>query len=699
MPVGGEEILADRYRLIDRLGSGGMGVVWRAHDRVLDREVAVKVLSGQYAEDPVARQRVLAEARAAARLSHPHVGGVYDYGESVSDAGDPVPFVVMELLPGRTLAQRLKRGPVSVESALRICAEIASALAAAHAQGLVHRDVKPANVMLTANGARVVDFGLAAAVGQVEEATGQLLGTAAYLAPERLSDDPVVAESDVYALALILYRLLAGRAPWPAETATRMLTAHVYLEPAPLPRLPGVPPVVIDLVHRCLAKKPTRRPASAEVAVTLAHAAGIRVPLELADELADVDDTGPDAGGGPDRGRAAVRTDPLAGLPVRSGEPYVARLGSHLDLTLDHVDLRRQASVLLRGTVGFDLAIWAVLDPVTLMWASCVVDGGADDERFEQELFANEYGQEDVLKIAELAEGPRIGTLHAVSQGDPAASRRFRHVLHPRGFSDELRLTCYDNEGAWGTLLLYRAGGRFTDADVAQLAPAGRPLGSALRQTLLRGEPEPERPVEVPADPPAPRGGRLLRPRFGRAARPTVAEPPPGPTRRPVAGSLTVSRDGRLFDMSDDARALLDTAELDRVGAAVARGRLSGLVGSAAGARHDGRWLAFHAAERDTGVAVTVQRIRPHQVSEFVARARGLSAAQWRLLGAVVRGRNTGQIARELGISAYDVQQGMLALFRAFGVGGRVELVRTLFFDHYVPLHAADASVATTAVA
>ncbi|MFB9234536.1 serine/threonine-protein kinase, partial [Plantactinospora siamensis] len=500
----GDDILGHRYRLVAQLGAGGMGVVWRAHDEVLDRSVAVKVLNPRYAQDIASRQRVLAEARAAARLTHPHVAGVYDYGESDTETGDRVPFVVMELLHGRSLSQRLKRGPLSVELALRICAEVGSALAAAHAHGLVHRDVKPANVMLTASGAKVVDFGLAAVAGEADdpEGTGLLLGTPAYVAPERLAGDPVVAATDVYALGLILYLLLAGRMPWTAETATQMLAAHAYVEPAPLPRLTGVPPVVTDLVQRCLAKEPERRPGSEEVTVTLAHAAGIRVPL---DGLADDDleghtdpdikhpGRGSDSRGRPAFGRAQApaRLGWLAAFPagpVLAGDSLATRLGNHLDPAADHLTLRQQAGLLLRGAVGYDLAIWAVLDPVTLMWSSCVVDGGPHDERFEHELFANEYGQEDVLRLAELAQRARVGSLRAYTQGDPATSRRYRTILRPRGFADELRMTFYDADGTWGALLLYRTDGAFTDTDIARLAPAARPFGAVLHRSLARTE-------------------------------------------------------------------------------------------------------------------------------------------------------------------------------------------------------------------
>jgi serine/threonine-protein kinase len=263
-------MLGGRYRLDHRLGEGGMSVVWRAHDEVLDRAVAVKVLIAGAA----APERIVAEAKIAARLSHPHVASVYDFGESA----DGVPYIVMELLQGGTLGERLAEGPLGMNAALRVCAEVASALAAAHAEGLVHRDVKPANIVLTPGGAKVVDFGIAASAGAVEEldVDRPLIGTPAYLAPERLIGGEVVPASDVYALGLLLYRLLSQRLPWRVETTTQMLTAHVYLEPDPLPPIPGLPPEVAQLCQACLAKAPADRPPASEVAAVLAEAAVLK---------------------------------------------------------------------------------------------------------------------------------------------------------------------------------------------------------------------------------------------------------------------------------------------------------------------------------------------------------------------------------------------------------------------------------------
>jgi hypothetical protein len=276
-----QEKVGGRYRLLDELGSGGMAVVWRARDEVLSRPVAVKLLAGRYADDPQWRARIRDEARAAASLSpHAHIAQVYDFGESDSDRA-ALPYVVMELVNGPTLQERIADGPLPPRTVFRICGEVASALEAAHAEGLVHRDIKPANVIVTPAGAKVVDFGIAAAAGPGEP-EDVVLGTPAYLAPERLTGGAVQPATDVYALGVLLYRLLANESPWTVESTTQMLNAHVYIEPAPLPPLPGVPAAVIDLVHRCLRKDPADRPPAAEAAAVLADAAEMEVRAEPA---------------------------------------------------------------------------------------------------------------------------------------------------------------------------------------------------------------------------------------------------------------------------------------------------------------------------------------------------------------------------------------------------------------------------------
>ncbi|WP_229073243.1 serine/threonine-protein kinase [Actinoplanes sp. DH11] len=267
-------LIAGRYRLVEQLGHGGMSVVWRAEDDVLGRQVAVKVLSPRLAADIRLLSQLRAEARAAGGLRHPMVVEVYDYGETAYQ-GQILPYVVMELVEGRTMSELLSGNRIPWRLAVLVCAQVAAALAAAHARGVVHRDVKPGNVMVSSSGVKLVDFGISAAVGEMDGANGQLLGTPAYLAPERIRGGPVRPATDVYALGLLLYLSLAGRMPWQASTTTQMLKAHSYTEPAPLPSVPGLPSDVARLIPRCLDKKPGDRPTAAEIAEVLGEIAGL----------------------------------------------------------------------------------------------------------------------------------------------------------------------------------------------------------------------------------------------------------------------------------------------------------------------------------------------------------------------------------------------------------------------------------------
>lgn len=281
-PPSGGDLLCHRYRLVEQLGSGGMSVVWRSYDEVLGRQVAVKVLGPELASDPVFVRRLRQEAQAAARLSHPSITSVHDYGESHDPDGTVRPFVVMELLEGQSLRSVLARGRrLPWRRVVTIGAEVASALAVAHARGIVHRDISSGNVMLTPTGARVVDFGISALIGEREpvDEDNNIMGTPAYVAPERLDGVEVTPAVDTYALGVLLYRALSGNLPWAAESTTDLLDAHQWLRPTPLPPLAGLPPRVVQLCYRCLSKNPADRPSSAEVAVTLAKIA--RVPVAV----------------------------------------------------------------------------------------------------------------------------------------------------------------------------------------------------------------------------------------------------------------------------------------------------------------------------------------------------------------------------------------------------------------------------------
>jgi eukaryotic-like serine/threonine-protein kinase len=340
------QILGARYRLAERLGSGGMSVVWRGYDELLGRLVAIKVLSPNLATDEFFRDRIRHEAMACARSSHPNIVSVYDYGEAVEPDGTTVPYLVMELVEGHSLAQRLAGGPLPWRLALEVCAEVAAALAAAHELGLVHRDVTPANVLMSRTGAKVVDFGISAAVG-ARESKAPLLGTPAYLAPERLAGTPAQPATDVYALGVLLFQVLTGSLPWSAETVGQMLAQHRHAEPAPLPPIPDLPPEIAPLYERCLAKQPASRPDSAEVARQLATAIGLRVAVPAPAEAIDTPDTVP-AGGPTDRPEpgvpaTAVLQPPTA--PLR--QPWSTRY------------LRPAAAVLVAVVLlGLSLDLW-----------------------------------------------------------------------------------------------------------------------------------------------------------------------------------------------------------------------------------------------------------------------------------------------------------------------------------------------------
>ncbi|MEU7589418.1 serine/threonine-protein kinase [Micromonospora sp. NPDC049230] len=284
------QLLDERYRLIEQLGAGGMSVVWRGYDEVLGRQVAVKVLASRLASDRAFRHRIRIEAQAAARLCHPNITNVYDYGES-EQVGLTVPYVVMELVDGTSLASRLGReSQLPWREAVTIGAEVSSALTTAHARGVVHRDVTPGNVMLTSTGVKVVDFGISALVGESEKGPdGALLGTPAYLAPERLDNGQVSPATDVYAVGLLLYRMLTGRLPWQATTTTQMLRAHMYTDPEPMPTVAGLPDEVTELVGRCLAKRPADRPASAELTRILSDAVGMLAAVPVSPATGPLD--------------------------------------------------------------------------------------------------------------------------------------------------------------------------------------------------------------------------------------------------------------------------------------------------------------------------------------------------------------------------------------------------------------------------
>ena len=261
------------------LAVGGMGEVWAARDLLLDRAVAVKVLGRALAGDGRAAERLRREARAAGRLEHPNIARVLDLGEH-----DGRPYLVMELLEGESLAARIDRaGPMPAAEAARVVAAVADALEAAHRAGVVHRDVKPGNVFLTSAGeVKVLDFGIASAAGDAALTTGDLIGTAAYLAPERVLGHRATPAADIYALGVVLYELLAGHRPFEAGSEVELAMAHVNATPPPLGRAaPSAPPSLVAACSHALAKDPSSRPSSAAAFAQLVRDPGIPSPATL----------------------------------------------------------------------------------------------------------------------------------------------------------------------------------------------------------------------------------------------------------------------------------------------------------------------------------------------------------------------------------------------------------------------------------
>jgi serine/threonine-protein kinase len=249
---------ADRYELRHLLGRGGMAEVWQARDLRMDRDVAVKLLDRAAVTDPAAIERFRREALAVARIAHPNIVSAYDFGPD----GDR-PFLVMELVPGETLDARLARGPLPAPQAVDVAAQTCAALEAAHRAGVIHRDVKPGNIIITPDGTvKVLDFGIA----RLQDAAGSLtrtatvVGSSHYMSPEQASGDTTSERTDLYAVGCLLYAMVTGQPPYQGENPMGVLYQHLH---SPPPQLTGVPPAVANLVGELLVKDPADRPESA----------------------------------------------------------------------------------------------------------------------------------------------------------------------------------------------------------------------------------------------------------------------------------------------------------------------------------------------------------------------------------------------------------------------------------------------------
>ncbi len=263
-------ILDHRYELLEHIGGGGMADVYKAHDTILDRMVAVKILHAQLANDEEFLEKFRLEAKGAARLSHPNIVGIYDVGH---DAGKY--FIVMEYIAGETLKKRVQReGRLSVEESLRIAKEIARALREAHANNLVHCDIKPHNILVTADGrVKVADFGIARAVtSSTMTYNGNIVGSVHYFSPEQAKGTKITPQSDIYSLGVVLYEMLTGELPFTGETTVSIALKHLQEEPKPIGQYDyTLPPMVEAIVQRTMAKNPSERPDSDELIEDIQH--------------------------------------------------------------------------------------------------------------------------------------------------------------------------------------------------------------------------------------------------------------------------------------------------------------------------------------------------------------------------------------------------------------------------------------------
>jgi eukaryotic-like serine/threonine-protein kinase len=322
-------VLGDRYRLESRIAAGGMGTVWEAFDETLQRPMAVKVLNEGLANDPRFAERFRREARHAAGLSHPNIAGVFDYGE---DEGRP--YIVMELVDGEDLAERLARvKQLDPQQAATIGSQVAAALAHAHAAGIVHRDVKPANVMLTREGeVKVTDFGIAAPLeGSTGlTVTGSVMGTSRYISPEQAAGERATPASDVYSLGVVLYETLAGAAPFVRESPVATALAHLHDQAAPLRDLrPETPAELAGVIHASMAKEPDDRPTAAALAASLqSEAAPMQLgPAGAEKEQPDETESPPDGDGtevlplGTVGAQRSEPTRPLTVVPAAESTP------------------------------------------------------------------------------------------------------------------------------------------------------------------------------------------------------------------------------------------------------------------------------------------------------------------------------------------------------------------------------------------
>jgi beta-lactam-binding protein with PASTA domain/tRNA A-37 threonylcarbamoyl transferase component Bud32 len=509
-------LLDGRYRLGPVLARGGMSTVHRATDTRLDRPVAVKVMDQRLAADPAFRTRFEREARSAARIHHPAVVGVHDQG-TATVGDDAVAFLVMELVEGGTLRDVLAaRGALDVPAAVAVLGPVLAGLAEAHRRGLVHRDVKPENVLISRTGeVKVGDFGLVTAAAQAGAShVGMILGTVAYLSPEQVSTGSADARSDVYAAGVLAFELLTGTVPFTGDTAISVAYRHVHDEvPAPSTLVPGIPPELDDLVVRATRRDPAARPADAAAFLAalcrVAERAGVpRVPPP-------VPPARPDAAGTAGADRTWAGLDPQRVVPGARGTRVLAADAAWAGAPGQQVRARRRG----RRLFGVGVAVVATLG--VLVGASGWFLADARWSTVPQLVGLERASAERLLTDAGLVADVTVAHDDTVAEGVVAAANPPADRRLARGGT--VRLTVSSGRPvvpavAAGTAVaaaeqligdagLAPAGTRRQEYSAAVPAgavtrtdpPAGTALasGSAVTLVVSRG-PEPKREVRVP---------------------------------------------------------------------------------------------------------------------------------------------------------------------------------------------------------
>jgi serine/threonine-protein kinase len=386
-------VVDNRYALSGLLGGGGMGKVFLARDRILERDVALKVLREQYAQDEGFVERFEREAKAAASLNYPHIVSVYDQGKTAEGTY----YIAMEHVPGGTLKDRiLKEGPMEAAEAVRLATQVADALGVAHASGIVHRDIKPQNVLLSANGdAKVADFGIARVASDASLSNGKfVLGTAKYMSPEQAMDDSLGPGSDLYSLGVVLYEMLTGEVPFDADSAVGVAMKHVTEPPhPPMEKNPEVPEALDAVTMKLLEKKPEDRyPGAAELVADLSRVRDDLLPLFAAPAASRAEATG-------------TETERLAApmpVPATGGSPGQARANSSRSP-------RRRRRVRLLAAAGAFVALLAVLGLAGLGLSRA--PGGPVLGSLEEAQQALGIGKGEVPKVVGLTEEEARGRL------------------------------------------------------------------------------------------------------------------------------------------------------------------------------------------------------------------------------------------------------------------------------------------------